>query len=381
MLNDRLMQTISLSVRETISVFQSILADMDLMNTLETATNKIVDACKRGNKVLICGNGGSAADAQHIAAELSGKFFFDRKPLFAEALHVNTSYMTAVANDYSYADVFARLIEGQGKPSDILIALSTSGSSENIIRAVSEARRQKMITVAFTGQKPNRLEPLCDYIIAVPSRITPRIQEAHIALGHIICELVENSLFATEKPAIFLDRDGVINRKMPEGDYVKELSEFSILPDVPKAIKMFNDGGYIVIVVTNQQCVGKGIVSRDTVDSIHNHMKRQIERQGGFIEAVYVCPHTVADNCSCRKPAPGLIETAIRDLSRKGTAIDRAKSYMIGDSDKDILAGKNAGLHTVFITDNGTNPAAIPSAAGLLEAAHHVMNYKIQQGP
>ncbi len=180
---------------QSIDVKQQILNNPQLLETIVTVAQEMVKAFRQGKKVLLCGNGGSAADAQHIAAELSGRFYLDRKPLFAEALHVNTSYLTAVANDYSYEEVFARLVEAKGKKGDILIALSTSGNSLNVIRAVEAANRLGMTTVGLTGATGGRLRGQCHFLICIPSRDTPRIQEAHILIGHILCELVERTLF------------------------------------------------------------------------------------------------------------------------------------------------------------------------------------------
>jgi len=147
-------------------------------------------------KVLFCGNGGSAADAQHLAAELSGRFYFDRPPLDAEALHVNTSYLTAVANDYSYDEVFARLVKAKGKQGDVLIALSTSGNSPNVIKSLIAANERDIITIGLTGESGGKMKSYCRHLINVPSADTPRIQEMHMLLGHIICELVEAKLFS-----------------------------------------------------------------------------------------------------------------------------------------------------------------------------------------
>ncbi len=157
--------------------------------------DSIVLCYKNGGKVLFCGNGGSAADAQHLAAELSGRFYFDRPPLFAEALHVNSSYITAVANDYGYDEVFARLVNAMGKQGDILIGLTTSGNSPNILKAFKAANLLKMKTVGFTGESGGQLKTESNFLLNVPSKDTPRIQETHIMLGHIICELVEEKLF------------------------------------------------------------------------------------------------------------------------------------------------------------------------------------------
>jgi len=186
---------IVIAIKDSIKVKETILYDRDILRIIRKVSEEIYMAFKKDNKVLLCGNGGSAADAQHIAAELSGRFYFDRPPLFAEALHVNTSYLTAVANDYSYDEVYARLIGAKGRKGDILIGISTSGNSNNIIKAFENANSIGMITVGLTGKTGGKMIGLCRYLIKVPSSSTPRIQEAHILIGHIMCEIVEKELF------------------------------------------------------------------------------------------------------------------------------------------------------------------------------------------
>lgn len=162
---------------------------------INQCSDVITQAFKDGKKVLFCGNGGSAADAQHLAAEFSGRFYTDRTALPAEALHCNTSYLTAVANDYSYDVVYSRLVNGIGNPGDILVGLSTSGNSKNIIEAFKVAKTKNMITIGFTGESGGQMKPICDYLLNAPSNDTPRIQESHIMIGHIICQLVEEKFF------------------------------------------------------------------------------------------------------------------------------------------------------------------------------------------
>jgi D-sedoheptulose 7-phosphate isomerase len=188
-------QTIKNIIQASIATKQQILENDTLLQTIEQVTHVIVTAFKNGNKVLFCGNGGSAADAQHLAAEFSGRFYSDRDPLPSEALHCNTSFLTAVANDYSYDVVYSRMIKGIGKPGDVLVGLSTSGNSKNIINALEQARTLKMVTVSFTGSTGGKMKDSSDYLLNVPSTDTPRIQESHIMIGHIICELVEKELF------------------------------------------------------------------------------------------------------------------------------------------------------------------------------------------
>jgi D-sedoheptulose 7-phosphate isomerase len=182
-------------IQSSIDLKNKVLNDPDLVKTVNEIVNQIIKCYENGGKVLFCGNGGSAADAQHMAAELSGRFYFDRYPLFAEALHVNTSYITAVANDYGYEEVYARLVMAMGRKNDVLIGLSTSGNSMNIVKAFKEANSLGMITVALTGQTGGELKEKCTFLLNIPSIDTPRIQEVHGMLGHIICELVEEKLF------------------------------------------------------------------------------------------------------------------------------------------------------------------------------------------
>ena len=182
-------------IGKSIAVKQLVLDNKELLETVQAVVTEIVLAFKAGNRIYFCGNGGSAADAQHLAAEFSGRFYKDRIALPAEALHCNTSYLTAVANDYGYEFVYARLIEGIGQPGDVLIGLSTSGNSINIIEAFKKAKRKGMINIGFTGASGGHLKEDCDFLINVPSTDTPRIQESHIMLGHIICELVEAQYF------------------------------------------------------------------------------------------------------------------------------------------------------------------------------------------
>lgn len=188
-------QTIKDIVRSSINVKQQLLEDEVLINTVHLVTQKIVEAFSKGNKVLFCGNGGSAADAQHLAAEFSGRFYTDRNPLPSEALHCNTSYLTAVGNDYGFDVVYSRMLKGIGREGDILVGLSTSGNSVNILKAFEQAKQMGVVTVGFTGATGGAMKALSDYFVNVPSTDTPRIQECHIMLGHVVCQLVEKALF------------------------------------------------------------------------------------------------------------------------------------------------------------------------------------------
>ena len=183
------------AVEESIATKQRILEDSALMSRLEEASKLVAASLRQGGKIHFCGNGGSAADAQHLAAELSGRFYYDRPPLNAEALHCNTSYLTAVGNDYGYEWVFARLLRGTGHAGDVLVALSTSGNSKNILKAYEVCKEMGIRTISLTGETGGKMKEYSDILLNVPSTDTPRIQESHIMLGHILCEWVEADLF------------------------------------------------------------------------------------------------------------------------------------------------------------------------------------------
>lgn len=182
-------------IQSSIDLRQALLADDKLPEMLQAVADAMTATFATGGKVLFCGNGGSAADAQHLAAELSGRYYYDRPPLYAEALHTNTSFLTAVANDYSFDEVYARMVKAAGREGDVLVAISTSGNSPNIIKALLAATEAGMVTVGLTGNDGGKMKTLCSLLLTVPSNDTPRIQEVHIMLGHIICQFVESTLF------------------------------------------------------------------------------------------------------------------------------------------------------------------------------------------
>jgi len=183
-------------ILSSIEVKQAILSDNSLLDRIEQAAKLITDCFKDGNKVFFCGNGGSAADAQHLAAEFSGRFYLDRLALPAEALHCNTSYLTAIANDYNFDIIYSRLIEGMAKKGDVLVGLSTSGNAKNVVFAFEKALDMGIYTIGLTGETGGLMKDISNILLNVPSIDTPRIQESHILIGHIICEFVENCLFA-----------------------------------------------------------------------------------------------------------------------------------------------------------------------------------------
>lgn len=182
-------------ITESQNILNIMLSDSLLISQIEDAAEACIDSLRKGGKILLAGNGGSAADAQHIAGELVSRFEFDRAGLPAIALTTDTSILTAIGNDYGYDALFARQIAAHGRADDIFIGYSTSGESLNVIRALEIARKMNILSIGFTGNKCGKMNGLCDYLLAVPSPSTPKIQEGHLVLGHILCGLIENSIF------------------------------------------------------------------------------------------------------------------------------------------------------------------------------------------
>ena len=182
-------------VLRSIETKQAILKNNMLIEVIDEVATLMTECFKNDGKVFFCGNGGSAADAQHISAELSGRFYKDRKPLYSEAFHVNTSYLTAVANDYGYDEVYSRMAQACCRKGDVLVGISTSGNSKNIIKALEVAKAQGSTVIAMTGASGGKMKEIADVLINAPSSDTPRIQESHILIGHILCELIESNLF------------------------------------------------------------------------------------------------------------------------------------------------------------------------------------------
>ena len=185
-------------IKQAIAVKEAMLQNQQMMDNIKKASEALVTCYRQGNKALFCGNGGSAADAQHLAAELSGKFYLDRPPIQAEACHVNSSFITAYSNDYHFEKAYERYVNSTGKTGDVLVAISTSGNSANIVNAAKAAQETGMLVIGMTGEDGGLLKNHSDILINIPSADTPRIQEAQILIGHIICEIVEQQLFGEE---------------------------------------------------------------------------------------------------------------------------------------------------------------------------------------
>jgi D-sedoheptulose 7-phosphate isomerase len=302
----------------------------------------LVKVFRSGGKLIVFGNGGSAADAQHLAAEFSGRYLMERAPMNAIAL-TNLSSITAIGNDYSYDMIFERQVEAHANKNDAVIGISTSGNSKNVLKAIAKAKQLGALTIGFTGSK-GKLKDEVDLALTIPSEKTPRIQEGYFAAGHIICGLVEKGVYA--RKAVFIDRDDTVAKDVP---YCSRPEDLKLFPGVGGSIKRLNDAGYLVIVVTNQSGVARGLFSLETLGKIHEKLISDVAKDGGKIDAIYFCPHHPDEKCSCRKPQIGLLLKALDDFE-----IDVAGSYVIGDSEHDVEMGRRAGCRT-FRVNQGQN--------------------------
>jgi histidinol-phosphate phosphatase family protein len=312
---------------------------------LATCLDVLWNAWEEDRTVFIVGNGGSASTASHMENDLSKQALIPgRKPLRAHALTDNVESLTAIANDTGYENVFAAQLRTHARAGDLLILISCSGNSPNLIKAIEIAKRLGVTTMAFGGFDGGRTRDLCDHYVHVPSYDYGHVESTHLLIEHLLTKLLLNAGTAARKPAVLIDRDGVLLKN--RADYVKSLDEVEILPGALEAVAALSKRDHRVFVVTNQSAIGRGLTTPAEVDSIHSHLAREVRRFGGEIEAFLVCPHTPEDGCDCRKPAPGLLYQA-RD--RFGVDLDSA--VMIGDWETDIQAAHAAGCTSILVMD------------------------------
>lgn len=322
---------------ETISNnFQKI---KKLTPVIEKVAKVCVDSINAGGKIMFCGNGGSAADSQHLAAELVGRYKINRPALNSVALTTDTSILTAVGNDFGYDTIFERQVEGIGKKGDVLVGLSTSGNSKNVLLAMDKAKAMGITTVSMTGEAGGKMKENADFAINVPSDTTNHIQEMHIAVGHILCGIIEKECSPKVK-ALFLDRDGTIN---VDYDYTFEIEKFAFIDGIVDLCKQAQKKEYKIIVITNQSGVERGYYTIEQMNAFNDHMKKEFQKQGVEITDVYCCPYL---NHPDRKPAPGMYLKA-----RDRYNIDMENSVVVGDKERDIESAFNAGVKTGYLLD------------------------------
>lgn len=314
---------------------------------IRKAADILIEAFKNGKQAIFMGNGGSSADAQHIAAEFSGKYMFDRPALPGVCLS-NIAPVTAIGNDYSYDLVFKRQIEAFCRSGDVVIGMSTSGNSKNVILAMEAAKERGAKTISFTGDG-GKLREIVDLAVIIPSKETPRIQEGYLCACHTICGIVEREMFGQR--AVFIDRDDTIAKDVP---YCSDPKLFNVYDFVPGAIRRLNDAGFLVIVVTNQSGIGRGYFDEETLRRIHEKMMAQVYAGGGRIDDIFYCPHTPDVQCGCRKPEVGMGLAAIAKYR-----IDPSKSFMIGDSERDMGFASRLGCKGIRVSDGFTFADAV----------------------
>ncbi|MCX7942303.1 MAG: HAD-IIIA family hydrolase [Dictyoglomaceae bacterium] len=338
------------------------LVEETLIEEIEKSAKTIVSAYENKRKVILFGNGGSAGDAQHIAGELVGRFLKERKSLPAISLATNSSIITAISNDYGYDMVFERQVESMVQEKDVVIGISTSGSSPSVVRALKKAKELGAIVISLSGRDGGEMARISDINITVPFHMTPHIQEAHITIGHILCDLVEEYLFSSKKKAVFLDRDGTLNE---DKGYTYKIEDLVILPKVVDGLKLLQ-GKFLLIVVTNQSGVERGYYTEKDVEKFNNYLYLALAREGIYIDDFYYCPYIEGD---CRKPNTGMLLQAQKDWN-----IDLSKSYIIGDKESDVLAGKRVGCKTILIGKTFSNVIPDFYAKDLLESAEWILS-------
>jgi D-sedoheptulose 7-phosphate isomerase len=319
---------------------------------VERIATAVAARIKEGGKLVTFGNGGSAADAMHIAAELAGRYRMDRPGMQSISLS-SLSTITAIGNDFSYDEVFERQVEGLVRKGDAVLGISTSGNSRNVLRGIRKAKELGALTISFSGEG-GQLRHETDLALVIPSRSTPRIQEAYLCSGHIMCGLIERHIYG--RKAVLIDRDDTIAKDVP---YCSRPEDLHLFDGVPQAIADLNRAGYLVIVVTNQSGVARGLFDEEMLRRIHEKMKRDVEAGGGRIDAIYHCPHLPDAGCGCRKPATGM---AIRAINEWG--IDTGSSWVVGDRDHDVEMGRKIGCRTIQVSKD------LP----FHEAARHILD-------
>lgn len=343
-------------LRSRAEIIVSLHEDSGVVEALEGLFGSCRDSIARGGKIIFCGNGGFAAIAQHTVAELVGKLHAKRRPIPAVALGTDMSVLTCVANDFGFEQVFSRELEAIGAPGDIMIALSTSGKSKNILQALAQARRQHIESFAFVGRCCGDLaRELGAGVIELPTNQTEIIQDLTMMLLHLLCEGIESHRIAEEQKTenvwdsiidvacrehlttLLLDRDGVINHLVPNG-YVTTADDLVLNADFLSVAKTLSSTFSHIVVVTNQACIGKGKATDEAIDAVNALIVKAIKNAGGRIDAVYVCADANADS-PMRKPNTGLAEKILSDFP----SINFQKAIMAGDSYSDELFARRLG--------------------------------------
>jgi len=312
-----------------------------------------------GRQILVVGNGGSASTASHLACDLGkGTVDFsnpDFKRFRVLSLADNTALITAIGNDLSYEDVFVEQLRMVLRAGDVVVFISASGNSPNLVRAAEYARASGATTIGLLGFGGGKLRGMVDHPLVVSSRNYGISEDFHASVQHVLTQYLRRALAGPSRAVAFLDRDGVINQRAAPHEYIESWEQFRFVDAALPALRALTARGYALIVVTNQQGVGKGRMSADALRTLHDEMTLALAAEGVTLAGIFHCPHLEQDGCFCRKPRPGLIYRALNETQ---FLIDMKRSVLIGDSEADMVAGRAAGLQTILVGRSDGNAAA-----------------------
>lgn len=333
----------------------------------------LLAARAEGRQILLLGNGGSAATASHMACDLGKGTADHTDPRFerfrALSLADNAALMTALGNDIGFEDIFVEQLKIVMRDGDVVVVISASGNSPNLVRAVEYARTRGAVTVGLLGFGGGRLRPLVDHAIVVSSRNYGIAEDFHLIVQHILTQHLKRLLRGPARPVAFLDRDGIINERPAPHAYVERWEQFRFLEGATALLKGLQDRGYALVVVSNQQGVGKGRITAEALDGLHDEMRRHLAVDGIRLDGVFCCPHLESDGCFCRKPRPGLIFRALNELP---FMVDVERSLLVGDSASDVEAAAAAGL-PVRVLVSGEVGRPLPGATHLTRSVTNVL--------
>ncbi|MCA9743323.1 MAG: HAD-IIIA family hydrolase [Deferribacteres bacterium] len=337
------------------SYIQDLKATLDEIDhaAFEKVVHILLKARQQDKQIFIIGNGGSASTASHFACDLAkGTVDYDNisfKRFRAISLADNMAYITALGNDIDFDEIFTEQLKSYLNPGDVVLGISASGNSPNIVKALRYAKSAGATTIGLLGFNGGRAKDIVDVHLTVSSRNYGIAEDFHLIVQHVMTQVIRRMLHSEQQKVIFLDRDGVINRKAPDNEYITSWKDFEFMPGAMNAMRYFNEMGYKLVVVTNQQGIGKGLMSETTLLEIHSKMQQVLLNNGIHIEKIFYCPHLEETDCACRKPKPGLIYRAQNELNFN---VQLENAFFIGDSASDVAAGNRAGCQTILLGEN-----------------------------
>ncbi len=316
---------------------------------------KTIMHCREERKnIFIFGNGGSSSTASHFACDLSkGTIHYEKEDFVrfqALSLNDNMAIISAIGNDISYEDIFLEQLKTHMKAGDVVIAISASGNSPNILRGLRYAKENGATTIGLYGFMGGQAKQFTDIPLFIETQNVGIAEDFHIIMVHTITQTIRRLLAGDKQKYLFLDRDGIINEKANDHHYITKWEEFKFKEGIYHLLSEAAKKGYKFIVISNQQGIGKGIIDQETLMSIHSKMKKDLEFNGIRIEKIYYCPHLKENECFCRKPQAGLFYKAMTEVHEN---IDVQGSFFIGDDQSDVAAGKKYGVKTILLNTGG----------------------------